>query len=103
MYVYCIVKLFQLSTYRKYTLVLFFFFAGWVQASIDANMKEIPLGIMPSASAISTADMEALSSSNSPRGVRKLGSTLKSGPKRLQTCNHTTPPESPTLPLRKFK
>ncbi|XP_065371984.1 probable Rho GTPase-activating protein CG5521 isoform X1 [Calliphora vicina] len=76
---------------------------GWVQASIDANMKEIPLGIMPSVSASSTAAMEAMNSSNSPRGARKLGSTFKGGPKRMYTGNHTTPPESPTLPLRKFK
>ncbi|XP_073814692.1 probable Rho GTPase-activating protein CG5521 isoform X1 [Musca autumnalis] len=80
---------------------------GWVQASIDANMKEIPLGIMPSASASSTTAMEALHSSNSPRGARKLGSTFKTAPKRSalhgSTSSYTTPPDSPTLPLRKFK
>lgn len=67
-------------------------------------MKEIPLGIMSSASASSTAAMEAMNSSNSPRGARKHGSTFKGGPKRLHTAgSQATPPESPTLPLRKFK
>uniref|UniRef100_A0A1I8P732 Rap-GAP domain-containing protein n=1 Tax=Stomoxys calcitrans TaxID=35570 RepID=A0A1I8P732_STOCA len=80
---------------------------GWVQASIDANMKEIPLGIMQSASATSTTAMEAMHSSNSPRGARKLGSTFKSGAKRsglhATSSSYTTPPDSPTMPLRKFK
>lgn len=70
-------------------------------------MKDIPLGIMPSASASSTTAMEAIHSSNSPRGARKLGSTFKTGSKRGglhgSTSSYTTPPDSPTLPLRKFK
>ncbi|XP_037955587.1 probable Rho GTPase-activating protein CG5521 isoform X2 [Teleopsis dalmanni] len=74
---------------------------GWVQASIDTNLKEIPLGIAPSASATTTAAMEA--NSNSPRGTRKLGSTFKSAPKKTSVHSTGTPPESPTLPLRKFK
>ncbi|KAL9899872.1 putative Rho GTPase-activating protein CG5521 isoform 1-T1 [Glossina fuscipes fuscipes] len=81
---------------------------GWIQATIDsANAKEISHGLAPSASASTTAAMEAAHAmSSSPRGGRKLGSTFKAGTKRNplhSTTHHTTPPESPTLPLRKFK
>ncbi|XP_067619271.1 probable Rho GTPase-activating protein CG5521 [Eurosta solidaginis] len=79
---------------------------GWVQASIDSNTKElIHTGLAPSASATTTAAMEAATnSSSSPRGARKLGAPFKSVnvPKKsaLQTSN--TPPESPTLPLKRL-
>ncbi|XP_064553244.1 probable Rho GTPase-activating protein CG5521 [Drosophila montana] len=90
---------------------------GWVQASIDAAPA---LGIAPSASAGSTAAMEANSissiSSASPRGPRKLGAPFKSVTKKhsLQhivvggssggsAAGGDTPPESPTLPLRRIK
>ncbi|XP_036213728.2 probable Rho GTPase-activating protein CG5521 isoform X1 [Bactrocera oleae] len=81
---------------------------GWVQASIDSNTKDIMhTGLAPSASATTTAAMEAATnSSSSPRGARKLGAPFKSAnvPKKnaLQTSSNT-PPESPTLPLRRFK
>lgn len=66
----------------------------------------MPHGLAPSASASTTAAMEAAHAMSSPRGGRKLGSTFKAGTKRNplhSTTHHTTPPESPTLPLRKFK
>ncbi|EDV92808.1 probable Rho GTPase-activating protein CG5521 isoform X2 [Drosophila grimshawi] len=89
---------------------------GWVQASIDATPV---LGIAPSASAGSTSAMEANSNSSitsaSPRGPRKLGAPFKSVTKKhsLQqiviggssggSAGGDTPPESPTLPLRRIK
>ncbi|KAH8306109.1 hypothetical protein KR018_001697 [Drosophila ironensis] len=85
---------------------------GWVQASIDS----VPMGIVPSASAGSTAAMEAATgmASASPRGPRKLGAPFKSVTKKhsLQQivvggsgsgAGGDTPPESPTLPQRRFK
>uniref|UniRef100_A0A034VTC4 Putative Rho GTPase-activating protein CG5521 n=1 Tax=Bactrocera dorsalis TaxID=27457 RepID=A0A034VTC4_BACDO len=81
---------------------------GWVQASIDSNTRDLMhTGLAPSASATTTAAMEAATnSSSSPRGARKLGAPFKSVnvPKKnaLQTSSNT-PPESPTLPLRRFK
>ncbi|XP_033162540.1 probable Rho GTPase-activating protein CG5521 isoform X1 [Drosophila mauritiana] len=85
---------------------------GWVQASIDSGPI---MGIAPSASAGSTAAMEAASgmSSASPRGPRKLGAPFKSVTKK-HSLQHIavgggagaggdTPPESPTLPQRRFK
>ncbi|XP_030369625.1 probable Rho GTPase-activating protein CG5521 isoform X2 [Scaptodrosophila lebanonensis] len=79
---------------------------GWVQASIDSTYKDVPLGIVPSASAGSTAAMEASTlASASPRGSRKSGSTFKIAPKKhsLQQSGSSTPPESPTFPMRRFK
>ncbi|KAH8417830.1 hypothetical protein KR222_006712 [Zaprionus bogoriensis] len=85
---------------------------GWVQASIDATPT---IGIVPSASAGSTAAMEANTNSGitsaSPRGPRKLGAPFKSVTKKhsLQqivvggSSGGDTPPESPTLPLRRVK
>ncbi|KAI8046852.1 probable Rho GTPase-activating protein CG5521 isoform X1 [Drosophila gunungcola] len=85
---------------------------GWVQASIDSGPV---MGIVPSASAGSTAAMEAAAgmSSASPRGPRKLGAPFKSVTKKhsLQQivvgggggAGGDTPPESPTLPQRRFK
>ncbi|KAH8395887.1 hypothetical protein KR215_009342 [Drosophila sulfurigaster] len=89
---------------------------GWVQASIDSTPT---LGIVPSASAGSTAAMEAATNSGiasaSPRGPRKLGAPFKSVTKKhsLQqivvggssggSAGGDTPPESPTLPLRRIK
>ncbi|XP_015037032.2 probable Rho GTPase-activating protein CG5521 isoform X1 [Drosophila pseudoobscura] len=88
---------------------------GWVQASIDSGPM---LGIAPSASAGSTAAMEAAAASSmisaSPRGSRKLGAPFKSVTKKhsLQqivigggssTASGDTPPESPTMPHRRFK
>ncbi|XP_050320165.1 probable Rho GTPase-activating protein CG5521 isoform X2 [Bactrocera neohumeralis] len=81
---------------------------GWVQASIDSNTRDLMhTGLAPSASATTTAAMEAATnSSSSPRGARKLGAPFKSVnvPKKnaLQSSSNT-PPESPTLPLRRFK
>ncbi|XP_017873738.1 PREDICTED: probable Rho GTPase-activating protein CG5521 isoform X1 [Drosophila arizonae] len=89
---------------------------GWVQASIDAGPT---LGIAPSASAGSTAAMEANSNSSitsaSPRGPRKLGAPFK-GVTKKHSLQHIvvggssggsaagdTPPESPTLPQRRIK
>lgn len=85
---------------------------GWVQASIDSGPI---MGIAPSASAGSTAAMEAATgmSSASPRGPRKLGAPFKSVTKK-HSLQHIavgggagaggdTPPESPTLPQRRFK
>ncbi|XP_053946635.1 probable Rho GTPase-activating protein CG5521 isoform X2 [Anastrepha ludens] len=80
---------------------------GWVQASIDSNTKELlHTGLAPSASATTTAAMEAATnSSSSPRGARKLGAPFKnvSVPKKSALQTNSTPPESPTLPLRRFK
>ncbi|EDW80787.2 uncharacterized protein Dwil_GK11379 [Drosophila willistoni] len=88
---------------------------GWVQASIDAAPM---LGIVPSASAGSTAAMEAAAANSvasaSPRGPRKLGAPFKNVTKKhsLQhivvgagssTGSGDTPPESPTLPQRRLK
>ncbi|XP_017082940.2 probable Rho GTPase-activating protein CG5521 isoform X2 [Drosophila eugracilis] len=85
---------------------------GWVQASIDSGPI---MGIAPSASAGSTAAMEAAAgmASASPRGPRKLGAPFKSVTKKhsLQQivvgggggAGGDTPPESPTLPQRRFK
>ncbi|XP_012156617.1 probable Rho GTPase-activating protein CG5521 isoform X1 [Ceratitis capitata] len=83
---------------------------GWVQASIDSSTKDlIHTGLAPSASATTTAAMEAATTninSSSPRGARKLGAPFKgvNVPKKsaLQTSS-STPPESPTLPLRRIK
>ncbi|XP_017036880.1 probable Rho GTPase-activating protein CG5521 isoform X2 [Drosophila kikkawai] len=85
---------------------------GWVQASIDSAPI---MGLVPSASAGSTAAMEAATglASASPRGPRKLGAPFKNVTKKhsLQQivvgggagAGGDTPPESPTLPQRRFK
>ncbi|XP_016951179.1 probable Rho GTPase-activating protein CG5521 isoform X1 [Drosophila biarmipes] len=85
---------------------------GWVQASIDSGPI---IGLAPSASAGSTAAMEAATgmTSASPRGPRKLGAPFKSVTKKhsLQQivvgggggAGGDTPPDSPTLPQRRFK
>ncbi|KPU72824.1 uncharacterized protein Dana_GF23263, isoform B [Drosophila ananassae] len=85
---------------------------GWVQASIDSAPI---MGLAPSASAGSTAAMEAATgmASASPRGPRKLGAPFKNVTKKhsLQqivvggggSASGDTPPESPTLPQRRFK
>ncbi|KAH8362863.1 hypothetical protein KR084_002040 [Drosophila pseudotakahashii] len=82
---------------------------GWVQASIDSGPI---MGIAPSASAGSTAAMEAAAgmASASPRGPRKLGAPFKSVTKKhslqqivIGGAGGDTPPESPTLPQRRFK
>ncbi|ALC45606.1 CG5521 [Drosophila busckii] len=90
---------------------------GWVQASIDATPT---IALAPSPSAGSTAAMEANTmsalTSASPRGPRKLGAPFKSITKKhsLQqivvggssaggSTGGETPPDSPTLPLRRIK
>lgn len=64
-------------------------------------MKDIPLGITTSASATTTSAMEQ-NLSSSPRGARRI-QPFKSAPKKTSVHTGNTPPDSPTLPLRKFK